>query len=412
MTMLIFNLSHQNASKGKLIMDKVVLKFGGSSLADNIRLNMVANKIIDFYKKGNQVIVVVSAQGKTTDNLIKEAKEISNLPDKREMDVLLSCGEQISISKLAILLNDLGYKATSLTGWQAGIMTDEKNQNAKIKEIDISRIEKELEKNNIVIIAGFQGVNKNNDITTLGRGGSDTSAVAIAAAIKAKNCYIFSDVEGVFTADPKKIANAKKINKLSYEEMLEIANAGAKVLHNRCIEIGENFDIPIITKSTFNNNPGSIIQKKIENTKIKSIVKNDNIIFINLKNEKYSINKINNLFKIFENENITINNFTNRSKYDLDIDFTIGVDDLNKFQKLLEGELRNYISSFTNVSKISIIGSGITNHKNITSDILNVVNLNSLEILNIDITSSRVSILFKEKVSNNILEQFHNLLIK
>jgi len=191
-------------------MDLVVLKFGGSSLADNIKLNIVAKKIKKFYEENKKIIIVVSAQGKTTDNLIKEAKSLASMPNERELDVLLSCGEQLSIAKLAILLNRLEMPAISLTGWQAGIYTNNKNQNAIIEDIDTSRIYKELEDGKIVIVAGFQGINENLDITTLGRGGSDTTAVAIAAKFKASNCYIFSDVDGVYSADPKKTKIAKK----------------------------------------------------------------------------------------------------------------------------------------------------------------------------------------------------------
>lgn len=274
-------------------MDTIVLKFGGSSVADNIKLNIVADKIIDLYNKNNNIVVVVSAQGKTTDNLLKEAYELSSIPDDRELDVLLSTGEQISISKLSILLNRLGYEAISLTGWQAGIYTNNTNQNAVIENIDTKRIFEELDKRKIVIIAGFQGINENLDITTFGRGGSDTTAVAVAAALKAKHCYIFSDVDGVYTTDPNKVTIAKKLETLSYVEMLDIANEGAKVLHNRCVEVGQKFKIPIITKSTFNNKPGTIIQEKIEDTKVKSIVKNDDIILVNLKYENYSIKLFN-----------------------------------------------------------------------------------------------------------------------
>ena len=240
-------------------MDTIVMKFGGSSVADNDKLKIVANKIIDLYNKGNNIVVILSAQGKTTDKLIQEALELSENTEDREMDMLLSSGEQISIAKLSILLNSMGYKAISLTGWQAGILTNNTNQNAIIQNIDTTRIKKELEDRKIVVIAGFQGFNENLDITTLGRGGSDTSAIAIAAALNAKECYIFSDVDGVYTADPNKVGNAKKLPALSYNEMMEISSEGAKVLHNRCAEIGDKFKIPIITKSTFNNKAGTII---------------------------------------------------------------------------------------------------------------------------------------------------------
>lgn len=256
-------------------MDTIVLKFGGSSVADNEKLKLVADKIIDLYKKNHNIVVVVSAQGKTTDKLISEAKELSENTEDREMDVLLSSGEQMSSAKLSLLLNKMGYQAISLTGWQAGIFTNNTNQNAVIKCIDTSRIREELEKRKIVIVAGFQGMNEKRDITTLGRGGSDTTAVAISAALGAKNCYIFSDVDGVYTTDPNRLPEARKLPALSYEEMLELSSEGAKVLHNRCVEIGEKFKVPIITKSTFNNKPGTVISDIIEENTIKSIVKKE-----------------------------------------------------------------------------------------------------------------------------------------
>lgn len=256
-------------------MNTIVLKFGGSSVADNHKLKLVADKIINLYEKNHNIVVVVSAQGKTTDKLITEAKELSENTKDREMDVLLSTGEQIASAKLSMLLNDMGYSAISLTGWQAGIYTNNTNQNALIQHIDVSRIREELEKGKIVIVTGFQGINENLDITTLGRGGSDTTAVAIAATLCAKNCYIFSDVDGVYTTDPNRLQTAKKLSALSYQEMLELSSEGAQVLHNRCIEIGEKYKVPIITKSTFNNKAGTVISDIIEENTIKSIVKKD-----------------------------------------------------------------------------------------------------------------------------------------
>ena len=257
------------------MVNTIVLKFGGSSLSNNKNLKIVANKIINLYNKKNNIVVIVSAQGKTTDKLLKDAMELSKSPSSRELDMLLSTGEQISASKLSILLNELGYTSISLTGWQAGIYTNNTNGNAIINKINTTRIKKELRKNKIVIITGFQGINKNNDITTLGRGGSDTSAVAIASALETKNCYIFSDVDGIYTADPKKVSGAKKLSCLSYDEMQEISNEGVRVLHNRCVTIGKRFKVPIITKSTFNNKPGTVISDIIEENTIKSIVKKD-----------------------------------------------------------------------------------------------------------------------------------------
>ena len=393
-------------------METIVLKFGGSSTADNIKLNIVANKIIDFYNKNNKVIVVVSAQGKTTDNLIKEAKELSYTPDKREMDVLLSTGEQVSISKLAILLKRLGYKAVSLTGWQAGIYTSNANQEAKIEYINTERIHQELDDGNIVIIAGFQGINDNKDITTLGRGGSDTTAVAVAAAMKADHCYIFSDVDGVYSTDPNKITDAKKIEELSYDEMLDISNEGAKVLHNRCVEIAQKFNVLIETGSTFNNNIGTQINNKIEECSIKSIVKNDNLFLINLKYENYNADMLNKLYTSLLNNEIVPTNIVNNSTNSFNISFTIKASELSQFQELLESELNMFNSSFTNISRISLVGYGIMNNTEILEKTMEILNLNSIEIFSVQLEECKLSIMLKEKTSNKLLEQLHHELIK
>ena len=316
--------------------DIIVLKFGGSSVSNNENLKIVANKIIDFKNSNQNIVVILSAQGKTTDKLINEAYELTEEVDKRELDALVSCGEQMSAAKLSILLNSLGFPSVSLTGWQAGIYTNNTNQDALIETINTERICSELESGNIVIITGFQGINENLDITTFGRGGSDTTAVAVAAALKAKNCYIFSDVDGIYSSDPKKVQGTKKLTKLSYDEMLELSNEGAKVLHNRCIEIGEKYNIPIITKSTFNNNYGTVISnQKIEENEIKSIIKKD-------------------------------------------------------------------------VSRISIIGNGIIRNTDAIIKAINFIKQNKLEMLEFDVSESKISITFKNFVSDKMLEKLHN----
>ena len=320
-------------------MDTVVVKFGGSSVADNEKLRLVANKVIKLYEENNNIVVVVSAQGKTTDKLIKEAEELSSKPNKREMDVLLSVGEQISAAKLAILLNELGYEAISFTGWQAGIYTNKEYQSAKIEYINVTTITEELNKRKIVIVTGFQGIDSSNNITTLGRGGSDTTAVALAAELKAKQCYIYSDVDGIYTADPNKVENTKKLRNISYEEMNSLSSEGAKVLHDRCVEVGEKYNVPIITGSTFNENPGTYITHKLETSGVKSIVKKD-------------------------------------------------------------------------VSRISVIGYGISSKDNILTKIIDIANKNSLEIFNIDISKTKISIVFKELVKDDIIKELHDILIK
>lgn len=391
--------------------DTIVLKFGGSSVADNIRLNLVAEKIIDLYDKNNNIVVVVSAQGKTTDRLIKEAKELSNFPDEREMDVLLSTGEQVTISKLSILLNRLGYEAISLTGWQAGIFTTNSNQTATIENIDTTRINKELENHKIVIVAGFQGFNEKLDITTFGRGGSDSTAVALAAALDAKHCYIFSDVDGVYSTDPNKIPDAKKLENLSYSEMLDISSEGAKVLHNRCVEIGEKFNIPIITKSTFNNKPGTVINEKIEDTTVKSIVKNDDIIYVNAKSKNYSTEIFNKIYNVLIRNEIIPKNLVNNSSYQLDISFCIKNTNLNKFLSISENDLSFLECSYHNVSKIALVGHGIMNDNTVLLKLMKIIELNNLNILNIDINESKIAILFKDIVQNAVLEQIHREVI-
>lgn len=234
-------------------MGIIVQKFGGSSVESTEKLFNVCKHITKEYDKGNKVVVVVSAQGKTTDNLIKEAKEIDNTLDKRELDVLLSVGEQITISKLAMCLKKIGYDAISLTGWQIPIKTDDKYGDANILRINLDRIQKELYNNRIVIIAGFQGINEeSNDITTLGRGGSDTTAVAIAAAIRADKCDIYKDVDGIYNLDPKTNKESFKYDKITYDEMLQLSNNGAKVLHNKSVELARKYNVPIHVKSVYN----------------------------------------------------------------------------------------------------------------------------------------------------------------
>ena len=316
--------------------DIIVLKFGGSSVSNNENLKIVANKIIDFKANNKNVVVILSAQGKTTDKLIHEAYELTDEVNKRELDALVSCGEQMSAAKLSILLNSLDFPSVSLTGWQAGIYTNNTNQDAFIENINAERIYAELKSDKIVIITGFQGINENLDITTFGRGGSDTTAVAVAAALKAKNCYIFSDIDGIYSSDPKKVQNTKKLTKISYDEMLELSNEGAKVLHNRCVEIGEKYKIPIITKSTFNENYGTVISdEKIEKDEIKSIIKKD-------------------------------------------------------------------------ISRISIIGNGMIRNTEAITKTINFMKENKLELLEFQVTESKISITFKTFVTDKMLEKLHD----
>ncbi len=348
--------------------------------------------------------------GKTTDRLLKEAHELSSIPSDRELDVLLSTGEQISISKLSILLNEMGYKTVSLTGWQAGIFTNNVNQSATIKCIDTSRILDELADRKIVIVAGFQGIDDKLNITTLGRGGSDTTAVALAAALKADHCYIFSDVDGVYTTDPNKVSSAKKLESLSYLEMLDISNEGAKVLHNRCIEIGQKFKIPIETKSTFNNKNGSIITENIEEKCVKSIVKNDDILLVNLKSKCNDFIDVSNVYSYIVNNNILPIQFINNSGEFLDVSFLIKSNNLAKLNKLLNDKLSNFDCDIQNITRIAIVGYGITCDNSVISKILKTFESVGSNIYCIDITNTKIIITFSKFIGNDFLENLHETL--
>ena len=394
-------------------MDTIVLKFGGSSVADNIKLNLVADKIKEFYNNKNRVVAVVSAQGKTTDNLIKEAATLSSMPNEREMDVLLSTGEQVSMAKLSILLNRENVPAISLTGWQAGIKTNNTNQDAIIEDIDTTRIQNELENGKVVIVAGFQGINESGDITTLGRGGSDTTAVAIAAKIKADHCYIFSDVDGVYTTDPKQVKIAKKIDTLSYQEMLDIADEGAKVLHNRCVEVGEKFGVPIIAKSTFEKGQGTEINNKpVEGIVIKNIVKNDKLIYVHGMSKEYNSTDFNKVYNKFVINEIGVKNLINNSDNNLDISFTIARDKFNKFANLLETELQNLECTYKDITRISIIGNGIMSNNLVLKNVMKILEVEKVDVLSMEMSESKISIMFKEIISNDILQKLHEALIQ
>ena len=392
-------------------MDTLVLKFGGSSVSDNINLQVVAEKIISLKKEAKNIAVVVSAQGNTTNELIKQAQELSAIPDERELDVLLSTGEQISAAKLAILLNRLGHKAISLTGWQAGIKTNNVAGSAKIKEIFVQRIEKEFEKGKIVVVTGFQGINDNEDITTLGRGGSDTSAVALQAALNAEKCYIFSDVDGVYSSDPNQIKISKKLNEISFDEMQEISDAGAKVLHNRCIQLGKKFDLDIFAKSTFSDNKGTKITQQIESSEVKNIVKNENLIQIFMK--KKSVISDDEFLKIYRFllDNNIITELYRKSINKKTIQFVIKKAEQNKVQELLEKKFKDFYVSQKNFVKLAIIGYGITQDNEILKKVISILKKYDIKVQDINLNQMKIEIILN-RISNDVVNEIHKSLIK
>ena len=399
-------------------MALIVKKFGGSSVADAKKLFNVANLIVDDYKKGNDVIVVVSAQGDTTDDLIAKAKEIN--PDgasKREMDMLLSAGEQISISLLAMAIETLGCPVISLLGWQAGFNTDSHHTIARIKNINGERLKNEIEKKKIVIVAGFQGLNKYDDITTLGRGGSDTSAVAIAAALKADLCQIYTDVDGVYTADPRKVPNAKKMNEICYDEMLELATLGAQVLNNRSVGMAKKYNVELEVRSSLEpNKSGTIVKEivKMEKTLIKGVAKDNNVASISIVGlqDKPGI-----AFKIFNklaqakvNVDIILQSIgRNNSK---DITFTVSQDNRADAVKVIEGmkDSLNFdeVTFDESVSKVSIVGAGMESNPGVAAKMFEALFDAGINIRMISTSEIKVSVLIDEKVADAAVIAVHD----
>ena len=397
-------------------MGIIVQKFGGSSVANREKLELVSEHIIREVKNGNQVVVVVSAQGKTTDRLIAEEAEITKTPNRREHDVLVSTGEQITISKLAMLLLDKNYKAISLTGWQIPIITNSEFMNSKIRYIHNETIEEYLNAGNIVIVAGFQGIDENSNITTFGRGGSDTTAVALAASLKAERCDIFTDVDGVFTSDPKIVDSVKKLDSISYDEMLEMSSMGAKVLHNRCVEIGKKYNVPIYVKSTFEKNSiGTIVKnnKNLEDLVINGVTKDDYISRITIVGLENKIGKTYNLFKVLSENfiNIDIISQTFGEYTTKDIAFTVKMNDLQKTLEVLEENKKNLgiqeILHSENLAKVSIIGVGIANKPGVAANMFEALYENNINMHMISTSEIKISVLVDSDKANLAVNAIH-----
>ena len=315
-------------------MGLIVQKYGGTSVKDAERVMNVARRVTDTYKAGNNVVVAVSAQGDTTDELIEKAREINPEASKREMDMLLATGEQISISLLAMAIEKIGCPVISLTGWQAGMKTDAKYSAARIKSIDTERIQAELDRKRIVIVAGFQGINKYDDITTLGRGGSDTSAVALAASLHADVCEIYTDVDGVYTTDPRICKNAYKLDDISYDEMLELASLGANVLHNRSVEMAKKYNVKLSVRSSLNNNEGTYVKEvsQVEKMLVRGVTRDNDCARIALCGVEDAPGKAFQIFEMIAKAGISVDLIIQsigdgKTK---DISFTVAEDDYVK----------------------------------------------------------------------------------
>lgn len=397
-------------------MELIVQKFGGSSVANLERLELVAKHIIREKEKGNQLVVVVSAQGKTTDKLISEESEITKNPVKREHDVLVSTGEQITIAKLSMLLNKMGHKSISLTGWQIPIVTDSNYSNSRIRYIEKEKILEYLNSGNIVIVAGFQGVDENGNITTLGRGGSDTTAVALAARLNANRCDIFTDVDGVYTADPRIVENVKKIDKISYDEMLELSSMGAKVLHNRCVEIGEKYNVPIYVKSTFlEKSDGTLVTSKdnFENLLVSGVTKDDYVSRIIVRGLDNKIGRTYQVFRLLSDNNINVDIIVQSfgEHVNKNLAFTVKMSDLDKTLEILEKNKETIsaeeIMHSENLSKISLIGVGITNKPGVASMMFEALYENKINMHMITTSEIKISVLVDTEDSDRAVNAIH-----
>ena len=398
-------------------MGLIVQKFGGTSVADTERLRNVARIITDTYKAGNQVVVVLSAQGDTTDDLIEKAKEINPEGSNREMDMLLSTGEQISVALCAMAIEALGYPVVSLTGWQAGILTDTAAKNARIKKIDTERLEAELDQKRIVIVTGFQGVDRNQNITTLGRGGSDTSAVALAAALEADLCQIYTDVDGVYTADPRHVKGARKLDEVTYNEMLELATLGAQVLHNRSVELAKKYNVKLEVLSSFTGHPGTKVKgvaKRMEKTAVSSVAKDKDIARIALVGVPNEVGTSFKVFSLLAQNHINVDIILQGIGHEegKDICFTVAEGDLKKAAELLEShkaELRfARLETNADIAKVSVVGSGMINNPGVAAKLFEALYDAHININMISTSEIKISVLVDKKYADRAVQAVHD----
>lgn len=398
-------------------MGLIVQKFGGTSVADTERLRNVARIITDTYKAGNQVVVVLSAQGDTTDDLIEKAKEINPEGSNREMDMLLSTGEQISVALCAMAIEVLGYPVVSLTGWQAGILTDTAAKNARIKKIDTERLEAELDQKRIVIVTGFRGVDRNQNITTLGRGGSDTSAVALAAALEADLCQIYTDVDGVYTADPRHVKGARKLDEVTYNEMLELATLGAQVLHNRSVELAKKYNVKLEVLSSFTGHPGTKVKgvaKRMEKTAVSSVAKDKDIARIALVGVPNEVGTSFKVFSLLAQNHINVDIILQGIGHEegKDICFTVAEGDLKKAAELLEShkaELRfARLETNADIAKVSVVGSGMINNPGVAAKLFEALYDAHININMISTSEIKISVLVDKKDADRAVQAVHD----
>ena len=402
--------------KEKTIMGIIVQKFGGTSVANVERILNVASCVKEETDRGNHVVVVVSAMGKSTDTLVGLAKEISAQPNKREMDMLLSTGEQVTISLLSMALNQQGLDAVSFTGWQAGIITEPVHGNARILNLKTTAIETQLEAGKVVIVAGFQGITEDGEITTLGRGGSDTTAVALAAALKADKCDIYTDVTGVFTTDPRYIKNARKLLSVSYDEMLELANLGAGVLHPRAVEFAKNYQVRLEVRSSMEKIEGTVIEEEAameQNLVVRGVAFEDEITKVTVLGLANSLTSLSTIFTTLAenhlNVDIIIQSTTEGDTANLS--FSIHTNDLLETLKVLEDNKTELgyeqIDAENKLAKVSIVGSGMVSNPGVAAKMFEVLAANNIQIKMVSTSEIKVSAVVEEKNMLKAVEALH-----
>lgn len=397
-------------------MSLIVQKFGGTSVKDAERIRNVAEIVTDTYKKGNSVVVVVSAQGDTTDDLIAKAEEITDNPTNREMDMLLASGEQISASLLAMCIQNMGYPAISLTGWQAGFVTSSAHTSARIRRVEPDRIKREIELNKIVVVCGFQGLSRYDDITTLGRGGSDTSAVAIAAAMHADLCQIYTDVEGVFTADPRKVPGAIKLKEISYDEMLELATLGAQVLNNRSVEMAKKYNIELEVLSSYTKVPGTIVKEKVKMEKmlISGVAKDTDVARLSVTCIPDRPGMVFRLFSKLAAKKINVDVILQSVGRDntKDIAFTVarnkGTEAKEICEKFAESVGAKSVDYNDEVAKVSIVGAGMESHAGVASTMFEALYEQQINIRMIATSEIKVSVIIDKNEADRAVTAIHN----
>ena len=394
----------------------IVKKFGGTSVGDKQRMYNVANRCIEEYKKGNDVVVVLSAMGKYTDELIRMAHDMDDKPPKREMDMLLTIGEQMSVSLMAMVMHKLGVPAVSLNAFQVTMHTTSSHQNARLKRIDTERIRRELDARRIVIVTGFQGVDKYDDYTTLGRGGSDTTAVALAAALHADACEIYTDVDGVYTADPRKVPTARKLKEITYDEMLDLATSGAGVLHNRSVEMAKKYGVPLVVRSSLNNSEGTVVKEvvSVERMLISGVALDTDAVRIAVLGLRDVPGVAFKVFDTLAKKNINVDvilQSIGRSGTK-DISFTVNKDDLEDAVATLEEHKDRLgfkeLHSERNIAKLSIVGSGMLSNPGVAAKMFESLYNEGVNINMISTSEIRITVLINEKDGIRAMNAVHD----